>query len=315
MNVSDLYPGASASQSPDMPHPPLPSDSTQTIENARAQAQPSSGRQSLNSNRVAPSTPTHQRIVSGSGHAGQEVSSEMIPERESSMRRKPVPSTTNGGYTGFPSSAAAYRDDANHPKGPRTPLGHKATRSIDADSNGPSRLVPHFTTRSPVGDKTIGGAMQHKDLRLPASFDLSNTERTFVDTNIVPAVTQENVHIKRTELVTKVIHKDVHIDHHYTYVQPIPVLEILPARHFRLDPVTGMKTEIAAPPGYKLPAHLEPRQAEDYSHLKQTNRHYVVDEDHPHGQLESAPTKHGHVVSSVAKPQTVTKVQSPLTTM
>jgi hypothetical protein len=155
----------------------------------------------------------------------------------------------------------------------------------------------------------VDGETQHKDLRLPATFDLRNTERTIVNTNVAPAVTQEKIHIKRTELVTKAIHRDIHIDHHYTYVQPIPVVEILPARHFRLDPVTGVKTEISAPPGYRLPAHLEPRKAEDYSHLRQMTRHYVVDEDHPHGQLESAPLKNGHVVSDVAKHHTVTKVQ------
>lgn len=301
MNVSDPHIGASASHPSDMPLPPLPTNSTQNIESARARTQSISGRQSLNGNGI---TTKNQRNVSDGEYPGQEIFPEVAPDRDSSTRRKPLPVTRNGASSAVSSSKASNREDVTHPKGPRTPPGHKATRSIDIAPNEPSRLVPHFTTRSPVEDNRGGAEPHHRDLRVPASFDLSNTERTIVDTNIVPAVTQENIHVQRTEIVTKAIHRDIHVDHHYTYVQPIPILEVLPARHFRLDPITGVKTEISAPPGYKLPAHLEPHKAEDYSHLRKTTRHYVVDENHPQGLLESAPLKNGNDVSSFGRDHT-----------
>lgn len=305
MNVSDPHATASASHPPDRPLPPLPSNSTQTIESARAQIRPLNGQQQgerpINGNKTTPMTPMHQTNVSGDEHRNQEISPEIVPDRDSSMRRKPVSSSKNDAHAGALSNVAMDHDNVNRQKRPQTPAEHKHNRNTDVSLNDPYRLVPHFTTRIPVGDDVVTGETHPRNLRLPANFDLSNTERTHVETNVVPAVTQEKVHIKRTELVTKTIHRDIHIDHHYTYVQPISVLEILPARHFRLDPITGVKTEIPAPPEYKLPAHLEPRRAEDYSHLKQSTRHYVVDEDYPHGKLETSPFQNRHDVSSIER--------------
>jgi hypothetical protein len=305
MNVSDPHATISASHPPDMSLPPLPGNSTQNIESSRAQTQPLDGQQQgerpINDSKTTSRTPTHARNVSGGEHPNQEISLEIVPDRDSSMRRKPLPSRRDDANAGGLSNMAMDRDKVNRPRGSRTPARHKHARSTDVAPNDPSPLIPQFTTRSPVGDDVITGEKHPRDLRLPANFDLSNTERTHVETSVAPAVTQEDVHIKRTELVTKAIHRDIHIDHHYTYVQPIPILEILPARHFRLDPITGVKTEIPAPPGYKLPTHLEPRRAEDYGHLRQTTRHYVVDEDHPHGKLESSPFQNRSDVSSVER--------------
>ena len=285
--------------------PPLPSNANRNIESARAQNGGSAGQyqqeRSLTGNTTTPRTPTHQRNSSGAyGGTGKNISPEIVPDRDSSMKRKPLPQVnTDAGLRGL-NDGSSDRERLTHPKGPRSPTGHRHTRSTDVAPRDPSSLVPHFTTKnaaSPTSPtysspNSANGETQEKDLRLPAGFDLSNTEHTHVDTKIVPAVTQEKVHIQRTEVITKAIHRDVHIDHHYTYVQPIPILEVLPARHFRLDPKTGVKTEIAAPEGYELPAHLNPRKAEDYSHLRQSTRHYVVDEDSPNGKLETPSQKY-----------------------
>lgn len=294
-------------------HPPLPSNATQNIDSARAQNGASNGdyqqRRPLSGNLTTPRTPNYQRNFSGSnaGLDAQNVSPEIVPDRNSSMRRKPLPLTRIGTNPPVLNSIPDDRDGVNHPAGLRTSSGHRRTLSTDVAPDDPSPLVPHFTTRSSASPTSLtsptsnGGAddSQRKDLRLPASFDLSNTERTVVDTTIRPAITSENVHIHRTEILTKAVHKDIHIDHHYTYIQPIPIREVLPARHFRLNPTTGIKTEIAAPAGYKLPAHLEPHEAEDYSHLRQTTRHYVVDNDYPNGLLEGPPLRHKEDISNM----------------
>lgn len=310
MNVNDTHVATTTTTTTTGPQagalPPLPSNATENIESARAQTgalnSEYQNERPVDGNQPTPRTPTHQGNISGphGGSGSQGIDPEIVPDRDSSMRRKPLPSAKTETNPHVLDNMSTGRDGMSQPRGPRSYTGHKHNRSTDVAPNDPSPLLPHFTTRSAAsptsptfssnnGDDGAVRETQHRDLRLPANFDLSNTERTHVEIKVAPAVTQEKVHIQRTELVTKAVHRDVHIDHHYTYVQPIPVVEILPARHFRLDPITGVKTEIPAPPGYKLPAHLEPRKAEDYSHLRQTARHYVVDEDHPNGQLESQP--------------------------
>ena len=293
--------------------PPLPSNATQNIESARAQNNGSAAQyrqeRSIEGNRETPKIPTHRRNLSGiDGDLGNPtISPDIIPDRDSSMKRKPLPSVRTDTNTNALNNTSPGRERLSHPKGPQSPRGQEHTRSIDVAPNDPSPLVPHFTRRSAASPTSTtfsspndaAGETQASDLRLPATFDLNNTERTRIETRVMPAVTQERIHIQRTEVVTKAIHRDIHIDHHYFYVQPIPVLEILPARHFWLDPKTGLKTEIPAPEGYKLPAHLEPRKAEDYSHLTQATRHYVVDEDNPLGQFESPPLRHKSDISAM----------------
>jgi hypothetical protein len=284
-------------------HPPPTGNATQKIENARGQNGVPNGehqqRRPLSGTMMSPKSPILQRNISGSnaGLDAQCMSPEIVSDRNSSMRRKPLPS---------------MRSDAHsHALNGRLPPGHRHTRNRDIAPDDPSPLVPHCTTRSSASPasptfsnpNTMGGESLRKDLGLSANFDLNNTEHTQVETTVRPVVTAEKIHIRRTEIITKAIHKDIHIDHYFTYVQPIPVREVLPARHFRLDPTTGTKTEISAPEGYKLPVHLEPCKAEDYSHLRQTTRHYLVDNDHPNGKLESPPWRHGEDTFNMQREQ------------
>jgi hypothetical protein len=99
-------------------------------------------------------------------------------------------------------------------------------------------------------------------------------------------VTQEVVKEHTVEIIQEEITRDIHIHHHYTYIQPVRAVEVLPARHFVIDPVTGVKTEIPAPPGWEMPTDVRPRTI-DAGSLVSATRHYLVDEQYPHGKLES----------------------------
>jgi len=135
----------------------------------------------------------------------------------------------------------------------------------------------------------VDATTTNNGLRLPPGWDMKNSEETTVDETWAPAVTHETIHHQKTEIIQKAITRDIHVDHYYHYVQPIKVVEVLPARHFRVDEKTGEKVEIEAPEGWQMPESLQPRGAGDWSGLAQETRHYVVDEENPNGKLEDPP--------------------------
>lgn len=138
-------------------------------------------------------------------------------------------------------------------------------------------------------------ALDSGHLVLPRGFNLQNTEETHVYEEQRPAVVNETVIKERTQIVREAITRDIHVHHYYTYLQPIRVVEVLPARHFYLDLETGVKTEVLPPDNWQMPANMAP-VSPDTSMLKATMRHYVVDEEHPYGMLESDPLDAGHRV-------------------
>lgn len=146
-----------------------------------------------------------------------------------------------------------------------------------------------------MADTEKARALDSGHMVLPRGFNLQNTEETHVYEEQRPAVFNENVIRERTEIMQDVITRDIHVHHYYTYLQPIRVVEILPARHFYLDLETGVKTEVLPPDDWEMPAHMAP-VSPDTSMLKATMRHYVVDEEHPYGMLESNPLDAGHPV-------------------
>ena len=136
-------------------------------------------------------------------------------------------------------------------------------------------------------------------VRLPPGFNIGNSSTTHVDTKWDRAVTHHTIRRERTEQVYEPIERHIHVNHHYHYVQPVTVQEILPPKHYQLDEKTGRKVEIPAPEGWVLPAEMkaqteakarEIRQLE--ASLKPTTRHYVVDEAHPAGQIENPSERH-----------------------
>ena len=119
-------------------------------------------------------------------------------------------------------------------------------------------------------------------VHLPPGFKPGYTEETTVDEIVHPAIINETIEKRRIEIYHPEISRDIHINHYYRYEQPISVTEVLPAKHYYLDVQTGQKTEIEAPAHWRMPENLTPRIA-DYSGLKGTQRHYLVDRDHPNG--------------------------------
>ncbi|KAK4935787.1 hypothetical protein LTR10_023237 [Elasticomyces elasticus] len=150
------------------------------------------------------------------------------------------------------------------------------------------------STWSPSQDEaSVRPSSQH--VQLPSNFQPGTKVHTNVETIFHPAVTQEVVKQHTVKVVRDEISRDLHIHHFYTYVQPVKVVEVLPARHFVYDEETGEKVEIPTPAGWALPSDMTARTWNYDTHirdLKPEYRHYVVDEERPNGELESPPPEY-----------------------
>ncbi|KIV88055.1 hypothetical protein PV10_08985 [Exophiala mesophila] len=152
--------------------------------------------------------------------------------------------------------------------------------------NMKDRANPASLTMVSDLEKTHG--TNTKTTRYPGSGTVHTTHHTVIDEAFHPAVTHETIHSHRVEVIQEEITRDIHIHHYYTYIQPIAVTEILPARHFLINPQTGTKTEIPAPQGWVMPKDMQPG-VPDMGHLVPISRHYLVDEEYPTGIDEPAP--------------------------
>ncbi|RMZ82736.1 hypothetical protein DV738_g1555, partial [Chaetothyriales sp. CBS 135597] len=114
-------------------------------------------------------------------------------------------------------------------------------------------------------------------IRLPDNFPRQNTVQTDVSVRTLPAVTQECIYRQTTEIVQEAISRDIHVHHYYEYLQPIKVVEVLPARHWLLDVETGQKTEIPEPEGWMIPESMRPSKP-DLTKVKKESRHYLVND-------------------------------------
>lgn len=192
-------------------------------------------------------------------------------------------------------SVTISRPEANSPRSKH--LAADTPPSRDAATPGlhdSAQLASMYLQKS--SDTTEKESMLRSGhLHLPEGFNLQDTEETHVYEEVRPAVTHETIIKERTEIVQEEITRDIHVHHYYTYAQPVKVVEVLPAKHYYLDLVTGVKTQIPAPKGWQLPVHMQP-VAPDTSTIKSWTRHYLVDEAHPNGIAESPPLKHesGH---------------------
>lgn len=218
---------------------------------------PASGA-TLGHNRI-PSNPVLDRTADG------------YPARRDSLKRKPV--TTRA------------MDE--------TPLTDQMSRMNIASTPNATGAVgaPRSQDATAMHDgvaKGRGPISLPEHMRLPPNFDLSHSEHTDVDESWQPAVTRQVVIPQRHEIVQEAVSRDVHVHHYFTYVQPIKVVEILPAKHYSYNAKTGVRTEIPAPEGWVMPDHMRPTQP-DMTPLKSYSRHYMVDEEHPSGVNEPAP--------------------------
>lgn len=171
----------------------------------------------------------------------------------------------------------------------RNGVNHNEVPPVPAISSAHQNSVG---TTNATQNGTLGSTNQtDHHMRLPAGFNPNRTEKTEVTTQWRPAVTQETVLRERTEILQEEITRDIHIHHYYTYTQPIKVVEVLPAKHYMLDHMTGIKTEIPAPAGWLLPEDMQTRQP-DLSQLQGVTRHYLVNDQHPNGIPEAPPLRH-----------------------
>lgn len=79
-------------------------------------------------------------------------------------------------------------------------------------------------------------------------FDFNDSEDVDVQTRYAPAVTHETVIPEVRHVEHEVITREIHNHDVYHRILPIKDVEILPAKHFVRDPITGILTEIPAPP-------------------------------------------------------------------
>lgn len=78
--------------------------------------------------------------------------------------------------------------------------------------------------------------------------DFNDSEDVDYHTRYAPAVTHETVIPEVRHVEHKVITREIHNYDIYHRILPIRDVEVLPARHFVRDPITGALTEIPAPP-------------------------------------------------------------------
>lgn len=153
---------------------------------------------------------------------------------------------------------------------------------------------PAGSTYSPSSqDNETSTRPTSEHVQLPSGFQPGTKVHTDVETIFHPSVTREVLKEHTVKVVQEEISRDIHLHHFYTYVQPVKVVEILPARHFTIDEKTGEKVEIPAPEGWELPSDMRPRKLQfDVRDLKPEYRHYVVDDEHPTGELEPPPPEY-----------------------
>jgi len=260
------------------------------------------------------------------GNVASSTGQALDGSRRASVSRKPVGSTA----TGFnrPSSGAdgqATYGNASSQKSPTSATstasgampGQRTAQSMDLAPNDPSPLIPRFSSRNnaqptgtsqPATRSTITTSSRTEQVHerdehliLPPGFPVGHQERTEVETSWRPAITDEQVLHQRTEIVREAIARDIHIHHYYTYTQPLKVVEVLPAIHYMLDEKTGQKVRIDAPAGWAMPANLTPRISHTDA-LMGSERHYVVDEQHPGGMPEAPPLRHKQDVDDMSLP-------------
>ncbi|EXJ86588.1 hypothetical protein A1O3_03541 [Capronia epimyces CBS 606.96] len=214
----------------------------------------------------------------------------------SGLRGGSTTSSSSSSFSSSPSTSSTSPGQA-----PATPR-QRTPRHLPLAPNDPSPLNPLYHIPSPrtssqrntmpadaanpPAEPTTSRSNMHT--LLPPGFRPGTSEHTDVEETMHPAVTHEVVINRTKEIVQENITRDIHVDHYYTYVQPIKAVEVLPARHFVIDDKTGQKVEIPAPEGWEMPVSLQPSKP-DLSGLAPVSRHYRVDEQHPEGVPELPP--------------------------
>lgn len=268
------------------PLPPVPTDTFQRTGNVESQWGANAAASDLTSSFSQPPCTPH---LTG-------------PHREVQRPDKSKSITTVTPDNILPRRSASARKPVPVRSGSRTSLTlgqNRRTKSTVTTATTPPRKQTETSPKIPpsnIGDgsptQTDGSGSSERCFhpRLPDDFNPTNSVNTSVETILKPEATRETVNHQISHVEHKVIHRDIHVDHYFHYTQPVKVVEIVPATHYRLDPVTREKVEIPAPRGWKMPANLQPtnQEASNYGAFEQTARHYLVDKENPTGKLEES---------------------------
>ncbi|KIW15553.1 hypothetical protein PV08_05601 [Exophiala spinifera] len=170
-------------------------------------------------------------------------------------------------------------------------LPFRPASSPSASSSSPPQTQPSTTPTVSSTPQTSSPHYNGHTILPPGFRPGSSTHQTDVETAWQPAVTREVVKEHTVEIVQEQVTREIHVHHYYTHIQPIRAVEVLPARHFIVDPATGQKVEIPAPEGWEMPSDMQPRKLNlpETNILEPMSRHYLVDEDHPEGTPEPPP--------------------------
>ncbi|KAK6382018.1 hypothetical protein LTS17_003903 [Exophiala oligosperma] len=188
----------------------------------------------------------------------------------------PSPEMSSGPFQQQPTSPASSSSPPPPPPPPSTTTPPAQPTTTNSDAPKSQKTGPHLD--------------EHTIPTLPPGFRPgTSSHQTDVETVWRPAVTREHVKEHTVEVVQERVTREIHVHHYYTHVQPVRAVEVLPARHFIVDPATGQKVEIPAPEGWEMPADMRPRRPEAEDLLEPVTRHYLVDEDHPQGVAEPPP--------------------------
>ena len=185
-----------------------------------------------------------------------------------------------------PSNAFQPRQNVQSVGSTASPSG--AETSSRSQTNNYDPISPPLPTW-PSSNFRSTKVPEHMQLPPSSEFPLDNSTRTSVSTEWNPSITSETRQVHYYPQIYKPIVTHHHIHHHYVYEQPIKVIEILPAKHYRINEA-GEKEEIEAPKDWVVPDSMKPTpgiEEEVKAQLEPTTRHYVVDEAHPRGQLEA----------------------------
>ncbi|KAE9969612.1 hypothetical protein EG327_010557 [Venturia inaequalis] len=170
-------------------------------------------------------------------------------------------------------SASSSRQDSEAPSPWKTktheaPLGHH----VDADSSFLGQVGSSGSSPEARGVATTTGTHesfqqssqppQGKPLTVAPKndfkdFDFNDSEDVDYHTRYAPAVTHETVIPVVRYVEEEVVTREIHNYDVYHRILPIKDVEILPTRHYLRDPITGVLTEIPAPPSAREGGHQQ----------------------------------------------------------
>ena len=201
-------------------------------------------------------------------HDAEDISA-AIPDRKSSKKfhtdqRGAVVNTRDSAHTLSEEEAVKQKVKRNRRslqtqasrETERVGTGHAPSKSLDT-GHGNDVIDTQNLNHQPDPEAAVRRNPLSPQAQLPPGFDLTDTVDTSVTTTQAPAVTHEVVHWHTEEIMHEEITRDIHIDHHFNYIQQYKEVVIKPAVHFTIDE-NGEKVRIPTPDCWETPPGFTP---------------------------------------------------------